>query len=207
MTSRGEGNLKLGSGVVELLLPQRRPFLMVDFVSEFHPDPVPTLKAGRHISINEVFFNGHLPGLPIWPGVLTIEGMGQTASLLMTLSLMRERAHTEGRNPDDLLESLRNLDRGFRLHPGYRANQANELLEWMRDFKQDFAVGAGVEIKLLQPVLPGQRLDYAVRWTERFGNLARFEVEASVETTTVAKGSLTGARGIAPVGEGAAGPR
>ena len=60
-------------------------------------------------------------------------------------------------------------------------------------------------MKLLHPVFPGQQLTYAVRWTQEFGNLARFDVEATVDSTTVARGSLTGAHGITAVGAGAIG--
>ena len=72
MSPRGSANLKLGSKVVELLVKQRRPMLMVDFVDAFFTDPVPTIEAGRHISMNEPFFDGHFPDLPMWPAALSI---------------------------------------------------------------------------------------------------------------------------------------
>src|SRR6185436_1395713 len=92
MTSSANSRLRLGSNVVELLLPQKRPFLMVDFVSAFRSTPVPALESGRHVSANETFFDGHFPGMHIWPGTLTIEGLGQTSALLMSILAMRRLA-------------------------------------------------------------------------------------------------------------------
>ena len=42
-------------------------------------------KGLKNVSINEPFFQGHYPGIPIMPGVLIIESMAQVgAALLMT---------------------------------------------------------------------------------------------------------------------------
>ena len=36
----------------------------------------------KNVSINEPFFNGHFPGIPIMPGVLIIESMAQAGAIL-----------------------------------------------------------------------------------------------------------------------------
>ena len=199
MSKRSTGNLRLGSAVVELLLPHRRPMLMVDFVRSFSSGPVPTLESGRHISANEVFFEGHFPGMPIWPGAFTMEGLGQSASILLIITLMHRRVETEGGDPEIVLDSLRNLDRGFRLHPGFRSEDISFLSDAMKEYRNRIAVGAAVEMKFLRPVFPGGRLDYRVEWTDDFGDLVRFAVEATADGHTVAKGTLTGAQFERPV--------
>ena len=61
-------------------LPHRSPFLLVDRVVE--------LKAGefivayKNLSINEPYFDGHFPDNPIFPGVLLLEAMAQSAGIL-----------------------------------------------------------------------------------------------------------------------------
>jgi len=194
MRSSPKGNLRLGSNTIELLLPQRRPFLMVDFVESFHPGPVPTLDAGRHITANEVFFDGHFPGLHVWPGTLTLEGMGQSATVLMMLLAIRSAVQDEGGDPETALEALRNVERGFRLHPGYRAEGAAAVVERLRSLHTVLAVGASAEVKFLKPVFAGQRLDYHVAITGDFGDKVRCEAEASVEGAAVAVAVLVGAR-------------
>ena len=62
------------------ILPHRYPFLLVDRVIEVDPDR--RLVALKNVSINEPFFNGHFPGAPVMPGVLTIEAMAQAGAIL-----------------------------------------------------------------------------------------------------------------------------
>jgi 3-hydroxyacyl-[acyl-carrier-protein] dehydratase len=188
------GNLPLGSNVVELLLPQKRPFLMVDFVRAFQATPAPALEAGRHVSANESFFDGHFPGMHVWPGTLTIEGLGQTSALLMGILSMRRAVEAEGMDPDVVLSGLRNLDMGYRMHPGHRADEAAALVRRIRAEPPWLAIGASVDVKFVRPVFAGQRLDYVSTLTGEVSNMMRFEVEALVDGATVVAGTLTGAR-------------
>jgi 3-hydroxyacyl-[acyl-carrier-protein] dehydratase len=62
------------------MLPHRYPFLMVDRVIDIRGD-----EHGigiKNVTINEPQFQGHFPGNPVFPGVLMIEGMAQTAGVL-----------------------------------------------------------------------------------------------------------------------------
>src|SRR5262245_13718633 len=62
------------------MLPHRYPFLMVDRVIDIHGD-----EHGigiKNVTFNEPHFQGHFPGNPVFPGVLMIEGMAQTAGVL-----------------------------------------------------------------------------------------------------------------------------
>jgi 3-hydroxyacyl-[acyl-carrier-protein] dehydratase len=187
------GNLKLGSNVVEILLPHRRPFLMVDFIHAFHPGSAPVLEAGRQITANEGFFAGHFPGLHIWPGAFTIEGLGQTGVLLITLLYLRREAEAQGKDPESVLEALRNLDLGFRLQQGYRPEVSREMLQSLLGARSQIAVGTSVQMKFLRPVFAGQELDYRVTLTGLHGGGMRFEAEASVEGSVVASGIMMGA--------------
>ena len=62
------------------ILPHRYPFLLIDRVIEVDPDK--RIVALKNVSINEPFFNGHFPGAPVMPGVLTIEAMAQAGAVL-----------------------------------------------------------------------------------------------------------------------------
>lgn len=62
------------------LLPHRYPFLLVDRVININGD-----MSGvgiKNVTFNEPQFQGHFPGDPIFPGVLLIEGMAQTAGVM-----------------------------------------------------------------------------------------------------------------------------
>ena len=66
------------------ILRHRYPFLMVDRIVEYSKDHVVGYK---NVTINEPFFQGHFPGDPVMPGVLTLESMGQVASILAMANL------------------------------------------------------------------------------------------------------------------------
>ena len=62
------------------LLPHRYPLLLVDRVTEITPNQ--NILAYKNISFNEEVFNGHFPGAPIFPGVMTIEALAQASGIL-----------------------------------------------------------------------------------------------------------------------------
>src|SRR5216683_697949 len=74
------------AGVKEILesLPHRYPFLMVDRVIKMNGDE--SAVGIKNVSFNEPQFQGHFPGAPVFPGVLMIEGMAQTAGVLCIAS-------------------------------------------------------------------------------------------------------------------------
>jgi 3-hydroxyacyl-[acyl-carrier-protein] dehydratase len=61
-------------------LPHRFPFLLVDRVVELTLGE--SITAIKNVTINEPFFNGHFPQLPVMPGVLIVEAMAQAAGIL-----------------------------------------------------------------------------------------------------------------------------
>jgi 3-hydroxyacyl-[acyl-carrier-protein] dehydratase len=63
-----------------VIIRQRFPLLLVDRVLEASDARVRVLK---NVSFNEKVFLGHFPGQPIYPAVYLIEGMCQTAQILM----------------------------------------------------------------------------------------------------------------------------
>jgi 3-hydroxyacyl-[acyl-carrier-protein] dehydratase len=66
------------------LLPHRYPFLLVDRIIEMDGDR--SCIGIKNVTANEPQFTGHFPGQPLFPGVLIIEGMAQTAGALVVHS-------------------------------------------------------------------------------------------------------------------------
>jgi 3-hydroxyacyl-[acyl-carrier-protein] dehydratase len=63
------------------LLPHRYPFVMVDRIIDIRGDDSGV--GIKNVTINEPQFLGHFPDYPVMPGVLVIEGMAQTAAVLV----------------------------------------------------------------------------------------------------------------------------
>ncbi|MBD3307758.1 3-hydroxyacyl-ACP dehydratase FabZ [candidate division KSB3 bacterium] len=64
---------------IQKLLPHRYPFLLVDKIIEYDDQHIIGIK---NVTVNEPFFQGHFPGIPIMPGVLIIEAMAQVSGIL-----------------------------------------------------------------------------------------------------------------------------
>ena len=63
------------------ILPHRYPFLLIDRVVEVTRKQ--RIVAIKNVTINEPFFQGHFPGLPIMPGVLIVEAIAQAGGALL----------------------------------------------------------------------------------------------------------------------------
>lgn len=93
-SSRGDDPIRLREdGTLDVegimsLLPHRYPFLLVDRVLEL--DPGRRVVAIKNVSVNEPFFQGHWPALPIMPGVLIIEAIAQAAGVLIASCVERD---------------------------------------------------------------------------------------------------------------------
>ncbi|HMM46640.1 MAG TPA: 3-hydroxyacyl-ACP dehydratase FabZ [Thiobacillaceae bacterium] len=61
-------------------LPHRYPFLLIDKVIEMELGK--SITAIKNVTINEPFFPGHFPGVPVMPGVMILEAMAQAAGIL-----------------------------------------------------------------------------------------------------------------------------
>lgn len=68
---------------IKKILPHRDPILLVDRVIEKGDNYI---IAERDIKENDPIFKGHFPDYPIYPGVYIIEGLAQTAGLLLLKS-------------------------------------------------------------------------------------------------------------------------
>jgi 3-hydroxyacyl-[acyl-carrier-protein] dehydratase len=81
------GSTKTGLDIHEILkiLPHRYPFLLIDRVLELKRKE--RIVAIKNVTINEPFFVGHFPGLPIMPGVLIVEAIAQAGGALLLTEL------------------------------------------------------------------------------------------------------------------------
>ena len=71
----------LDVNMIMKVLPHRYPFLLVDRILTL--EPYERVIGIKNVTVNEPFFQGHWPSMPVMPGVLIIETMAQVASVLI----------------------------------------------------------------------------------------------------------------------------
>lgn len=71
----------LDTEAIKRILPHRYPFLLIDRIIDLVP--MEKIIAIKNVTLNEPFFQGHFPGKPVMPGVLTLESMAQAGGVML----------------------------------------------------------------------------------------------------------------------------
>jgi 3-hydroxyacyl-[acyl-carrier-protein] dehydratase len=67
---------------IEALIPHRWPFLLVDRIVEYD-EAAQRIVGIKAVTASEWFFQGHVPGLPVVPGVIQVEALAQTMAVFV----------------------------------------------------------------------------------------------------------------------------
>ena len=84
---------------IQKLLPHRYPILLVDRILDYERGQ--WIRGVKNVTMGEQIFQGHFPKQPVFPGVLIIEAMAQTAGCLVTLDIP---------NPEDKVMYFMSID-------------------------------------------------------------------------------------------------
>lgn len=169
----------IGADVIEHLIPERHPMLMVDRVIDYQSSPRPQLSAERYVSANEPVFVGHFPDLKLWPGVHTIEGLRQCCVLLDVIYQLEEIG---------MLDGLLELQRDRVLQPQVDQVLCQRVLDALQRIRQLEQSPLRLRIKLLAPVFAGCIIAYQVY--QNTSDMHRWSVQAEVNGQSVAKGEI-----------------
>jgi 3-hydroxyacyl-[acyl-carrier-protein] dehydratase len=107
------------------MLPHRYPFLMIDRVEEIIMGTNPNSRIGRkfhctkNVTVNEPFFPGHFPGMPVMPGVMVVEAMAQAAAIA---------CYNVGESADFFLASIREAKFRRKVLPGDTLDIRGEII-------------------------------------------------------------------------------
>ncbi len=103
------------------IMPHRYPFLLVDRILEIEGKK--RIVGIKNVTINEPYFQGHFPGLPVMPGVLIIEAMAQVGGLLLLGSVD---------NPEGKIMYFTGIDRARFRKPVRPGDQIRFEVEMLR---------------------------------------------------------------------------
>ncbi len=111
------------------VLPHRYPMLLVDRITHFE-----TMKSAtgyKNLTINEHFFQGHFPGMPLMPGVYIIEALAQLGGtiILGEDDFLRRTAFLTG---IDKAKFRRPVVPGDRLDMSANVLRARKNMGWVR---------------------------------------------------------------------------
>jgi 3-hydroxyacyl-[acyl-carrier-protein] dehydratase len=161
---------------IKELLPHRYPFLMVDRV-----DDIVLWESARgvkNVTLNEPIFQGHFPEDPVFPGVLIVEALAQTAAVLAMMSL---ESASDKRDDENFAPNFPERDKAA--SPSLTLPQRKPTTN-----KQNLVYFMTIDnVKFRKPVRPGDSMELHVTKEQIRGNVWRFQGRAIVRENLMAE--------------------
>ncbi len=122
---------------IKEIIPYKEPFLWVDEVEKIENDAI---IAYKQTSPDEPYFAGHFVDFPIMPGVLVVEGIAQTGTILL-----RQKIGADNKNKHLLAYQVRSAQFVSPILPGDKIKYRVQLVGFYKDRIANFAGEAMVE--------------------------------------------------------------
>ena len=132
----------------EDLIPHRAPMLLIDEIIEIDAS-AKTIMAKKTIRKDEFFLQGHYPGFPLVPGVITCESIIQSGAAL--LSYVRKQGATFDSSAVPVIARIGNAKFMDMIRPGDEVILKSEIVEQIGQafyLKGSASVGGKVKAKV-----------------------------------------------------------
>ena len=183
--------LKYDRSLIEMLLPHRPPFLMVDSIISLKSGKNPSLLANYTIKNNESL-NFTTETEHHWPSMYVVEGLGQSCNLLIVIYAVEKELMKANHR-------INSMDEVFKRLMDDEKDMATRILKDIlrqRQLETFSSIGfmGAADIEITGHAKPGQVISYEVQLTQAFGSLFHSVVKAYTNNNLIANGSLVSAR-------------
>jgi len=185
-----ETNDTYNRSLIEMILPHRSPFLMVDSITLIKHGPKPSLTANFMVKDMEPLYSNNESDAH-WPSIYIIEGLGQCCNLLIVISAIEKelrKTSLSNRTLDDVLKGLMDEE------PDEATRALKEILH-KRLTKTYLSIGflGSADVEITGYVRKGQVVSYEVQQNQAYGSLYHSTVRAYTDNNLIARGTLVSA--------------
>ena len=176
--------------LIELLLPHRPPFLMVDEITSYTGGKNPCLLANYSVKDNELGYFG-IESDGHWPSIYVVEGLGQACNLLIVIYALEKGLTETDLKIIDMGEVLNKLmhdepDEPTRILIGF-------LNQRLMEPYSDVGFLGSADLEITGHARQGQVISYQVQMNQAFGSLFHSSVRAYADNNLIARGTLVSA--------------
>ena len=184
-------NFKYDQSLIEMLLPHRSPFLMVDFITSYKSGKNPSLQAKYAVRKNNPLIcwkesDDH------WPSMYVMEGLGQSCNLLIVINALEKglmKADYKINSMDEIFERL-----ACRETDEVTGMLKNILLKRQSETFSSIGFMGAADIIFTGHAKRGRVISYEVMLNQAFGSLFHLVVKAYTEKKLIAQGTLISAK-------------
>lgn len=176
--------------LIEILLPHREPFLMVDSIISIQGGKNPTMLARYTVKENEPEYPGNGYGAH-WPSVYVIEGLGQCCNLLILISALERELLKAGLTFKAMGEVLKRL---IDDEPDEITGILKGILH-QRRMETYSSVGflGSADMEITGHTRQGCVISYEVQLNQVFGTIFHSSVRAYTNNDLIARGTMVSA--------------
>lgn len=183
-------NFKYDRSLIEIIIPHRPPFLMVDSVTFYKSGKNPSMLADFMVKEKEPLYCGN-ETVAHWPSIYVIEGLGQCCNLMIVISALENELMKAGLKINAIGEVLKGL---MDDEPEEATAILKEVLQ--KRLKEAYSsVGflGSADMEITGYARQGQVVSYEVQQNQVFGPLYHSTVRAYTDDGLIARGTMVSA--------------
>jgi 3-hydroxymyristoyl/3-hydroxydecanoyl-(acyl carrier protein) dehydratase len=181
---------KYDQSLIEIFLPHRPPFLMVNSIISYKSGKNPSLLTTYALKDEETPYFSKGPENH-WPSIYIMEGLGQSCNLLVVFYALEKKLLQAGHGINSMDEVFRNIV----------ANEPDEATGLLKDILHQRLVETysnigfmgATDMKITGHAKRGQLILYEVQLNQVFGTLFHSVVKAYTNKKLIAQGTMVSA--------------